>query len=138
MTLAVLSREDVPVSRPGTDVLDMFLRASGREAPLLGAKDGRALRGRVGGAIVLEVVDEAEGGRVVLAEGGGGGPIDGRDTPIEGRVAFSVVDATRPAGVPVRELRALGGAVASCFVGDFEGDCRPLSAILFPRPCVTS
>jgi len=52
-----------------------------------------------------------------LTAGGGGGAMDVREPPIEGRDFGLAFD-----GVPVREGAPLDVAVASCLVGDFVGD----------------
>lgn len=111
-----------PLSLLDRDPVGVFLAASGRSGGLAGANDKRPLRGRDEAALVLEVVDETDGCRVVLEAGAPGGPIDGRPAPMDGR-GFIPAEETRALdGVPVREVEPLEVAVAICFVGDFVGD----------------
>lgn len=114
--------EPSPLPGPalGPDVA--LLALSGRPGGRVGASDKRPLKGREGPVLVREVVDEIDVCRVVLEAGTGGGPIDGRPAPTDGR-GFTPAEGTRAFdGVPVREVEALEVAVAICFVGDFVGD----------------
>lgn len=123
--LTDLSRFGVgaPFSVPDADPPDGFRSVLGLDATRPGAKDKRPAGGRAAAELVLEVVDDVEGCRVVLEAGRLGGPMEGRPAPTDGRGALTPTEATRAFdGVAVRELEALDEAVASCLVGDLVGD----------------
>lgn len=82
-------------------------------------RDNRPLAGLVP-AVRVAAVDDTDGWRPGLA----GGPIDALVALVEAVRAFvAAAPALALAGVPVREVDALEGAVPSCFVGDLVGDC---------------
>jgi hypothetical protein len=97
-------------------------RDAGRDGPV---NDMRLLVVLGGAAPGLDIVEDVDGCLVARAVGGGG-PIDVRPPPTEGR-GFAPTDGARaPEGVPVRDTDVLEVPL-SCFVGDFVGDLTNIS-----------